>query len=105
MARSRQLGVALVAAILLVFTSASSVTANPVPPYIPPDAHWLTTLNYYRAMSGLPSVTENTALSQGAFNHSCYMLYNGISHDEIPGLPGYTTAGDNATPAAVRRYS
>ena len=96
MARSRQLGVALVAAILLVFTSASSVTANPVPPYIPPDAHWLTTLNYYRAMSGLPSVTENTALSQGAFNHSCYMLYNGISHDEIPGLPGYTTAGDNA---------
>ena len=97
MARSRQLGASFLVAVLLVFTSASSATAaDPVPPFITPDAPWLTTVNYYRAMSGLAAVTENTTWSQGATNHSCYMLYNGISHDEIPGRQGYTTSGDNA---------
>ena len=35
-------------------------------------------------------------MSAGAAAHSCYMLYNGISHDETPGLPGYTPEGDAA---------
>ncbi|MCU1400734.1 MAG: hypothetical protein JWN62_3843, partial [Acidimicrobiales bacterium] len=30
-----------------------------------------------------------------ATNHSCYMLQNGIAHDEVPGRAGYTTAGDD----------
>ena len=97
MARSRQFGAAFLAAVLLMFTNVSTSTAaNPVPPFITPDAHWLTTVNYYRAMSGLAPVVENTSWSQGAYNHSCYMLYNGISHDEISGRQGYTTSGDNA---------
>ncbi len=73
-----------------------AAAAEPVPPYIMPNANWLSVVNYYRAMAGLPKVTENTALSPGAYNHSCYMLYNGISHDETPGLQGYTTSGDTA---------
>lgn len=73
-----------------------AAAADPVPPFIPADAHWLTTINYYRAMSGMPPVAENTTLSAGAYNHSCYMLYNGIAHDEIPGRTGYTTSGDAA---------
>jgi len=70
--------------------------ADPVPPFIAADANWLTTVNYYRAMSGLAPVAENTGLNTGAYNHSCYMLYNGISHDEVPGRTGYTSAGDTA---------
>jgi hypothetical protein len=70
--------------------------AEPSPPYILPTAHWLSVVNYYRAMAGLPKVAEDPALSPGAYNHSCYMLYNGISHDETPGLQGYTTSGDTA---------
>jgi hypothetical protein len=60
------------------------------------DGSWLTTVNAYRAMSGLAPVTENAAWSIEGEAHSCYMLYNGISHDEVPGNPGYTTGGDTA---------
>ncbi|MFZ4718603.1 MAG: CAP domain-containing protein [Ilumatobacteraceae bacterium] len=70
--------------------------ADPYPPYIMPDAQWLDAVNYYRAMAGLAPVAEDRTLSPGAYNHSCYMLYNGISHDETPGLRGYTAAGDTA---------
>ena len=90
-----------VAALLLAVLAAASqpVTvraAEPVPPFIMPDAPWLSVVNYYRAMAGLGPVVENAALSPGAYNHSCYMLWNGITHDETPGLPGYTTSGDTA---------
>jgi hypothetical protein len=74
----------------------SSAAADPVPPFIPPTADWLTTTNYYRAMAGVSPITEDPAMSAGAYNHSCYMLYNGIGHDEIPGRPGYTPEGDAA---------
>jgi hypothetical protein len=61
-----------------------------------PTDHWLTTVNAYRAMSGLAPVTANAIWSTEATAHSCYLLLNGISHDEIPGNPGYTPAGDIA---------
>ena len=73
-----------------------AVAADPVPPFIGADANWLTTTNYYRAMAGLGPVVENANLSGGAYNHSCYMLYNGITHDETPGKAGYTASGDTA---------
>ena len=57
---------------------------------------WLGTVNTYRAMSGLAPVSENTTWSSQAKAHSCYMLQNGIAHDEIPGRPGYTEGGDIA---------
>ena len=60
------------------------------------DDDWLGTVNAYRSMSGLQPVTENATWSAQAKAHSCYMLQNGISHDEIPGSPGYTTGGDTA---------
>lgn len=74
---------------------ASSVHAsNPSPPFIPTRADWLTSVNYFRSMAGVAPVVEDPALSPGAYNHSCYMLLNDIAHDEIPGNPGYTAAGD-----------
>lgn len=57
---------------------------------------WMSTVNTYRAMSGLQPVSENTTWSAEARAHSCYMLQNGISHDEIEGRPGYTPGGDVA---------
>jgi hypothetical protein len=59
-------------------------------------ADWLTTVNHYRAMAGLSAVTEAAAMSSAAQQHSCYMLANGMSHDEVPGRPGYTAEGDTA---------
>ncbi|MEO6651130.1 MAG: CAP domain-containing protein [Ilumatobacteraceae bacterium] len=57
---------------------------------------WMTTVNVYRAMSGLGPVSENPTWSAEGRAHSCYMLQNGIAHDEIPGNPGYTSGGDVA---------
>lgn len=70
--------------------------AEAQPAFIAADADWLTTVNYFREMSGLTPVTEDSTMSAGAYLHSCYMLTNGISHDEIPGKPGYTVEGDAA---------
>lgn len=70
--------------------------ANPTPPFISAGSDWLTTVNYYRAMAGVPAVVEDPSLSPGAYNHSCYMLLNDIAHDEVPGAPGYTPEGDSS---------
>lgn len=60
------------------------------------DGDWLGVVNTYRAMSGLDAVTVNSSWSAEAQAHSCYMLQNGITHDEIPGASGYTPGGDIA---------
>lgn len=60
------------------------------------DDDWLGIVNAYRSMSGLDPVTANATWSAEAAAHSCYMLLNGISHDEVPGNPGYTPGGDIA---------
>ncbi len=60
------------------------------------DSDWLGVVNTYRAMSGLDAVSADATWSAQAEAHSCYMLQNGISHDEIPGRPGYTPGGDLA---------
>ena len=91
-ARSHGPRVGLAAASFVSTASAST----PSPAFIPPTADWLTTVNYFRAMAGLGSVVEDGSMSAGAAAHSCYMLYNGISHDETPGLQGYTPEGDVA---------
>ena len=97
MTRVRALIATVASALVGVLGIAVPVHAvDPVPPFITPDAQWLDTVNYYRAMAGLGPVVENASWSAGAANHSCYMLYNGISHDEIPGYTGYTSSGDLA---------
>ena len=57
---------------------------------------WLAVVNTYRSQSGLGAVSENGAWASGTKNHSCWMLLNGIAHDEPTGTPGYTTDGDAA---------
>ena len=53
----------------------------------------LASINEYRAMSGLAPVISNDTLTQGARDHACYMLANGMSHDESSSAPGYTVDG------------
>jgi len=88
-------GIGIGLAIASVIPAALSASAAS-PAFIAPTADWLTTVNYYRSMAGVAPVTEDPTMSAGAAAHSCYMLYNGITHDEVPGLPGYTPEGDAA---------
>lgn len=90
----RSLGRAVVVTALLsgtVGTLAGGSTAHAVA-----NDDWLGIVNTYRAMSGLAPVSANPTWSAEAQAHSCYMLDNGITHDEIPGRPGYTSGGDIA---------
>jgi hypothetical protein len=57
------------------------------------DENWLTSVNHFRTQAGVPPVTENAGLNAPATAHSCYMVANGISHDENPTKPGYTAEG------------
>ena len=98
MSRSRRIagGVLGCALALTTFLPSQGVAADATPSFIPQDADWLTTVNYFREMAGLGPVSEDATLSDGAYKHSCYMLQNDIAHDEIPGRPGYTPEGDAA---------
>lgn len=60
------------------------------------DDDWLGIVNAYRSQSSLGPLVENSTWSDGARNHSCWMLQNGIAHDEPAGTPGYTSSGDAA---------
>ena len=60
----------------------------------PSQTGWLDYVNYYRAMAGLPLVTEHTSWSYGNTLHARYMVKNDIvEHAEDPGNPWYTPEG------------
>jgi hypothetical protein len=90
----------LVTAVLALATIASALVATgpagTAAAAGPAADDWLGIVNVYRAQSGLAPVANNSAWSGGARNHSCWMLLNGIAHDETPGTPGYTADGDQA---------
>ena len=90
-ARYAALAVAVtVTALGIVGTSAAPATVSAAGI----DANdWLGVINTYRSQSGLAPVTENGSWASGTVNHSCWMLLNGIAHDETPGTPGYSAGG------------
>jgi uncharacterized protein YkwD len=94
--RSTRGWIASATAVATVAVSAIVTLAMPTPASAVDDNDWLGIVNTYRAMSGLAPVGEDGGWSAQARDHSCYMLQNGISHDEVPGLPGYTPGGDIA---------
>ncbi|MEX1107172.1 MAG: CAP domain-containing protein [Ilumatobacteraceae bacterium] len=91
--RRMKMTAAALAVVVALPVSLPVVHAEPSPPFIPADADWLTTVNYFRAMSGLGPVTADGNTSAGAAKHSCYMLLNDITHYEEVGKPGYTVDG------------
>ncbi|MEP6753070.1 MAG: CAP domain-containing protein [Candidatus Dormiibacterota bacterium] len=81
------------------FAGPTSTIAAAPPPVdsVCPAPPWLARLNYWRSTAGLPKVTENAVWSSGDYLHSKWMVKNNLaSHDEAPGSPYYTTAGDLA---------
>ncbi len=85
------LGLATIASGLALGASPNAAVASGVA-----SSDWLGVVNVYRAQSGLPPVSENPTWSSGARSHSCWMLLNGIAHDETPGTAGYSVDGDTA---------
>lgn len=50
-----------------------------------------TWINYRRVQAGLSALTRNSLLDSAAQNHSNYQRLNRVvSHDEVPGNPGFT---------------
>ncbi len=84
-------GISAFASALVVCAPTSTASAAG-----PAEDDWLGIVNIYRTQSGLAPIANNSAWSNGARNHSCWMLLNGIAHDEAPGTPGYTADGDQA---------
>jgi hypothetical protein len=82
------------------FTGPPPVIAAGPPPTATPcplSVGWLGRFNFFRATAGLPPVTENATWGNGDYLHSKWMVKNNLaSHDETPGTPFYTTAGDTA---------
>ena len=94
--RSRRLLAVLSMFATFVVATVAGLTAAPSTASAVANDDWLGIVNTYRAMSGLAPVSANPTWSAEGQAHSCYMLQNGISHDEIPGKPGYTAGGDTA---------
>jgi hypothetical protein len=60
-------------------------------------AQWLNNLNAYRALAGLPPLTENPDWSYGGQAHSRYTVKNdSLGHDEDVNNPWYTPEGKAA---------
>jgi len=84
---------------LLVFAALLALAGfsrpSPSRAQTPPD--WLVAMNNIRTAAGLPAVTESTASSTGARNHSLYVVRNNnLTHVEDPNAPGFTTDGAQA---------
>lgn len=76
--------------------AAPAVVACPPPPPPPPAnaPGWLVLLNDYRAVAGLPPVSEDPALSAADCAHAQYIVETGQrGHTEDPANPWYTAAG------------
>ncbi|MGD9998717.1 MAG: CAP domain-containing protein, partial [Ilumatobacteraceae bacterium] len=68
----RCLVAAVAAATVLPAIHAASASASS-----PAGDDWLSTVNQYRAIAGRDPVTEDPAMSAGAYQHASYMLQNG----------------------------
>ena len=74
----------------------TAVAGGPPPVNVSPgDAKpWLARVNQFRALAGLPPVTENPEWSDGCQKHAQYMATNDfIGHTETEGAPGVTVEG------------
>ena len=96
--RLRRVGNLIVGATALAsaVVAVDTISSQPAEADGVPASDWLGIVNTYRAQSGLNPVSENGWWSAGARNHSCWMLLNGIAHDEPSNTPGYSVEGDQA---------
>ncbi|RRR65829.1 MAG: CAP domain-containing protein [Candidatus Viridilinea halotolerans] len=70
------------------------VTPTPAPPSVQLPTTWLERVNAYRAIAGVPPVTEDATLSANCVEHARYMAENrDLTHDQNPSLPWASAAG------------
>ncbi len=63
----------------------------------PPADNWLSYLNWYRSLAGLPALTENESHSYGCTLHAIYMAKNNVlQRPEDPNNEWYTAEGHEA---------
>ncbi|MEM7111029.1 MAG: CAP domain-containing protein [Chloroflexota bacterium] len=61
----------------------------------PPGADWLAQVNNYRAIAGVPLVSEDATLNDNCFQHARYMAENNdLTHSQNSGLPYASAAGE-----------
>ena len=95
MSRSWRVILVTLTGILLLGPVLPSATGSPSKPSGTPV--WLETVNAYRALGGLPPVTEEPSWSDGGVKHSRYMVKTGdVTHDEDPSSTWYTPEGAEA---------
>ncbi|HKP90983.1 MAG TPA: CAP domain-containing protein [Thermoleophilaceae bacterium] len=84
---ARRLALAAVGG-LLVFAAPAQAGISP--------EQALPILNQYRARTGLPALTFDSAKNDGCAKHNHWMAANGLAHDEPDGSTNYTPEGDAA---------
>lgn len=86
---------------MVVGGSPPAGATSPAPEAPWPSGNWVSTINYYRAKSGLPPVVKSLDRSTGAAAHAKYQVLNNVlSATEDPAKPGYSAAG-SATAAVA----
>ncbi|RRR65999.1 MAG: hypothetical protein EI684_21535 [Candidatus Viridilinea halotolerans] len=69
-------------------------TVTPTVPSGTLPTNWLARVNAYRAIAGVPPVTEDATLNNNCWQHARYMAENrDITHDQNPSLPWASAAG------------
>lgn len=72
---------------------APEVDAPAAPPAVQ-STDWLSRVNYYRALAGIPPAGEDPALSASCLQHARYMAVNNhLTHTQDPSLPFASSAG------------
>jgi uncharacterized protein YkwD len=86
----------ILTALLGCSTLTTSSGAHADTGFPPENASMLDRVNWYRAQSGLDPVVQRADWQNDSVAHSCWMLQNGMSHDEPAGTPGYSAGGARA---------
>ena len=95
MPRSLRVAIAALSALIVVGPAVPSAMGGPSRSSGSDD--WLVAVNSYRALGGLPPVTENPDWSQGDLDHSKYIVKTGdFGHDEDSSSIWSTAAGREA---------
>ena len=81
----------------LYMEPSSSPTPTPTPTSSPNPNNWMSYTNYYRGMSNVQSLTENTSWSDDCYKHAYYIVKTDeLAHEEDSSSPYYTPEGETA---------
>ena len=78
----------------VVVTATATPLPTPTATPVPTGDDWLAQVNNYRAIAGVPLVTEDATLNDNCWQHARYMAENDdLTHNQNPNLPYASDAG------------